>query len=829
MRLFKKLIWFGVFVTLFGALAGALTIWALYSLYEPDLPDVEILKEVQLQQPLRIYSQDDRLIASIGEARRTPTEFADIPQLVTSAFIAAEDARFYEHPGVDYQGIMRAGWQVLRSGGEYGSGGSTITMQLARNFFLSPEVRIERKLKEIMLSLRIEHALSKEEILALYLNKIFFGHRAYGVAAAAEVYYGKTLDELTLAEAAMIAGLPKAPSDLNPVQNPKRAVERRNYVLARMLEEQFIDQEEFEQASNAEDFAFVHDPPVELEADYVAEMVRREAEQMLGPEAITAGYRVYTTLHSPLQEAANDSVRRELINYDRRHGYRGAEAHLELPADDSSDARRALLNGFWPIAGHLPALVVDSDGERAELLLSDGQLTELGIDQVKWARRYISENQRGPTPKKVSDVLKPGDVVRVARNDEGGFELSQLPSVQGAVVAIDPEDGAVRALVGGFSFAQSKFNRAVQSNRQPGSSFKPFVYSAALEQGFTPASIVNDAPLVYVDPWLDKVWRPQNDNEKFYGPMRLREAMVLSRNLVSIRVLEAIGINFARDYVLRFGFDPAGVEPNLSMALGTASAPPIAMARGYAVFANGGFLVTPYVITRIEGPTGEVVFTAAPPLACRDCPERLASDLLGLPDQEDPALSTAQTAAVADPVAATVIDGAADGVTVADEHTPVLAKRVIDARNAFLITSMMRDVIKRGTGRGALVLGRNDLAGKTGTTNEHRDAWFSGFNEHLVTTAWVGFDQFTSLGNGEFGAKAALPIWIGLMGKALDGVEESRLLPPPGITTARVSKESGLLTWPGDPVAMLEYLREEDLERLGNASRQNASSTYEIF
>ena len=817
--------WIGVFVTLFGALAGAISVWVLYRLYEPDLPDVEILKEVQLQQPLRIYSLDDRLIASIGEARRNPTPFENIPEQVAQAFIAAEDARFYEHPGVDYQGILRAGWQVLRSGGEYGSGGSTITMQLARNFFLSPERRIERKLKEIMLSLRIEHALSKQEILALYLNKIFFGHRAYGVSAAAEVYYGKTLEELTLAESAMIAGLPKAPSDLNPVQNPARAVERRNYVLARMLEEGFIDQAAFEEATSAADYAFVHDPPVELEADYVAEMVRREAEQRLGPEAITAGYRVYTTVQAPLQEAANTAVRKELIAYDRRHGFRGPEAHLELPADDSSDARRALLNGFWAIAGHLPALVVASSDERGELLLSDGQLVELGVEEVSWARRYISENQRGPTPRKVSDVLKPGDVVRVARNEEGGFELSQLPAVQGAVVSIDPEDGAVRALVGGFSFAQSKFNRAVQSNRQPGSSFKPFVYSAALEQGFTPATIVNDAPLVYVDPWLDKVWRPQNDNEKFYGPMRLREAMVLSRNLVSIRVLEAIGIPFAREYALRFGFEPDAIPPNLSMALGTASAPPIAMARGYAVFANGGFLVTPHVISRIEGPDGEVVYAATPALACKECPERIASDLLGLPEPPS-ADSTAQTAPAEDPEPAQLLDPSQQPI---DEHSPVLAKRVIDARNAFLITSMMRDVIKRGTGRGAMVLGRNDLAGKTGTTNEHRDAWFSGFNDHLVTTAWVGFDQFTSLGNGEFGAKAALPIWVGFMGKALDGVPESRLLPPPGITTARVSKESGLLTWPGDPVAMLEYLREEDLERLGNASRQSASATYEIF
>lgn len=821
MRLIKKLLRYALVLTLLGALAAGGALWWVYHTYGPELPDVAMLREVQLQQPLRIYSADGRLMASIGEARRSPVRYEDMPEQVLQAFIAVEDARFFEHPGVDYQGILRAGWQILRSGGEFGSGGSTITMQVARNFFLSPERRIERKIKEIMLAIRIEQALSKEEILELYVNKIFLGHRAYGVAAAAQVYYGKTLDELTLAEAALIAGLPKAPSDLNPVQNPTRAIERRNYVLARMLEVGFIDPPAFEEAAAAPDFAFVHDPPVELEADYAAEMVRQEAEAMLGPEATTAGYRIHTTLIAPLQEAANQSVRQGLDEYDQRHGYRGPEAHFEIPAGADPKAVGERLNGFWTVAGLIPAIVVSSAEDRAELQLSDGQLAELDLEAVRWARTYINENQRGPTPKRVDAVLKPGDVVRIRRIDDGGFALAQIPAAQGALISIDPEDGALRALVGGYSYGRSKFNRAVQSARNPGSSFKPFVYSAALDQGFTPATIVNDAPLVYVDPWLDKVWKPQNDNSKFYGPMRLREAMVLSRNLVSIRVLEAVGIDVARRYIMRFGFTADALPPNLSLALGTASAAPLQMARGYATFANGGFLVQPYLIERIEDSQGNIVYQAAPPRACRLCSERLALDLAQAQSETmESAASTATTAALPDTAAAAATEGADAG--------PKLAPRAIDERNAFLISSMLRDVVKRGTGRAALALGRSDLAGKTGTTNEYRDAWFSGFNDHLVTTAWVGFDDFTSLGNGEFGAKAALPVWMGYMGKALDGVPEQRLVQPPGITTARVSKETGQLTWPGDPVAMLEFFRVEDLDRLGEA-RQNASSTYEIF
>lgn len=822
MRVLKKLLRYLLVLTLLGALVVSLGLWWVYHTYSPQLPDVEVLRQVQLQQPLRIYAADGKLIASIGEARRSPATYAEMPEQLLQAFIAVEDARFYKHPGVDYQGIMRAGWEILRSGGEFGSGGSTITMQLARNFFLTPERRIERKIKEILLAIRIEQALNKEQILELYLNKIFLGHRAYGVAAAAEVYYGKTLHELTLAEAAMIAGLPKAPSDLNPVQNPDRARDRRNYVLARMLEEGFIDTVAFQQAVAAADFAFVHDPPVELEADYVAEMVRQEAEALLGPEATTAGYRVYTTVLSKLQEAANQSVRNGLNEYDLRHGYRGPEAHFELPADGQPRAQAELLSGFWPVAGLVPGLVLASDAERAELQLVDGQLAELELAGVQWARAYINENQRGPTPKRVDAVLKPGDVVRVRRADEGGFVLSQIPAAQAALVSIDPEDGAIRALVGGYSFARSKFNRAVQSARQPGSSFKPFVYSAALDQGFTPASIVNDAPLVYVDPWLDKVWRPRNDNSKFYGPMRLREAMVLSRNLVSIRVLEAVGIDVTRRFIMRFGFPADTLPPNLSMALGTASAPPLAMARGYAVFANGGFLVEPHLIARIEDSQGRVVHATNALRACRNCPERLALELNATDaDDASPDGSTAETAALA------IAEPTAD--LVKDQTAIRLAPRAIDERNAFLISSMLRDVVKRGTGRAAMALGREDLAGKTGTTNEYRDAWFSGFNDHLVTTAWVGFDAFTPLGNGEFGAKAALPVWMGYMAVALDGVPQTKLVQPPGITTARVSKETGQLTWPGDPVAMLEYFRVEDLDRLGAAARQNASATYEIF
>lgn len=791
---------------LVGIVLGAVGLYVVYRHYAPQLPDVAVLRDVRFQVPLKVYSRDGKLLANFGEARRFPVRIEDVPPLVKNAFIATEDERFYEHPGVDYQSMVRVGWEFIRAGGEFGTGGSTITMQLARNFFLTPEVKIERKLKEILLALKIEREITKDEILGLYLNKIFLGNRAYGVAAAAQVYYGKALSELSLPEAAMIAGLPKAPSDLNPIQNPTRALERRSYVLTRMREAGFISAEEFAQANAEPDLAKMHELPIELEAPYVAEMARLDAERILGAEeALTGGYSVYTTVDSRLQVAANDALRAALIDYEERHGYRGPEASIAQGTPET-DAL-ATLRGLTAPGGLIAALVLSTTPEKAELKFADGTTGELAFEQVKWARRWISSNQRGPAPTNLTSVLKAGDVIRVRQlPDDGGWRLTQLPTVQGALVGLDPEDGSIRALIGGYSFGRSKFNRATQSERQPGSSFKPFVYSAAFEKGFTAASIVNDAPIVFDIPGVEKAWRPQNDNETFSGPIRLREAMVRSKNLVSIRILDAIGVNYAREFITKFGFRPASLPPNLSIALGTSSAPPLTMARGYAVFANGGFLVEPHLIDRIDDANGVASYTADPPRACAECPERIAQEF------------------ALEPIAAQATN--ADGTP----QTVKLAPRAIDARNSYLVTSLLLDVVKRGTGRKALELGRNDLAGKTGTTNEHRDAWFSGFNHSMVATAWMGFDDFSSLGEGEFAAKTALPMWIRFMGEALRDVPDVPPIMPTGITTARINKGSGLLTNASDANAMMEIFRVEDMERLARGNTGSGKQDpYEVF
>lgn len=814
-RWVRWLRWLGA-ATVVCALLGALTVYLVYRHYAPELPEVASLRDVRFQVPLRVLSRDGKLIASFGEARRFPAAIDQVPDILKQAFIATEDERFYQHPGVDWQGMARVGWEFVRQGGEFGSGGSTITMQLARNFFLSPERRIERKIKEMMLAFKIESALSKDEILGLYLNKIFLGNRAYGVAAAAQVYYGKTLAELSLAEAAMIAGLPKAPSELNPIQNPQRALERRNYVLSRMREVGYIDAEAFAAAVATPETATIHEVPIELEAPYVAEMARLEAERILGKEeALTGGYAVYTTVDSTLQLAANDALRASLVEYEERHGYRGPEAHVALQGATPDSVALSVLQGLSPSGGLLPALVLEVGSENAALQMLDGSSASLEWKEAQWARRYVSANERGPTPRSLGDVLKPGDIIRVRPLDDGRWRLAQIPVVQGSLVALDPDNGSIRALIGGFSFARSKFNRATQSERQPGSSFKPFVYSAAFEKGFTAASIVNDAPIVYEIPGVEKAWRPQNDNETFSGPIRLREAMVRSKNLVSIRVLDAIGVAYARNYIQRFGFDPARLPENLSMALGTASAPPLTMARGYAAFANGGFLVSPFLIDKIDDYQGQTSYVANPPRACAECPERIAQEFsLETPVAVPPTTEAGVTAPEATP---------------SPPAGPNLAPRIIDSRNAYLVTSLLMDVVKRGTGRKAMELGRNDLAGKTGTTNEHRDAWFSGFNQSLVATAWMGFDDFSSLGEGEFAAKTALPMWIRFMGVALQDQEQRLPAMPTGITTARINAGSGLLTSANDPDAMMEIFRVEDLEKLGRAASSNRQDPYEVF
>lgn len=787
-RLSSALRVLGVFLLVFGLLAciGAA---GLYWYLAPKLPPIDSLKDVQLQEPLRIYTSDGRLIAEFGEKRRTPLEFEQIPDLMVKAVLAAEDERYYQHPGVDWQGLLRAVVHLVRTG-EKGPGGSTITMQVARNFFLGREKTYVRKINEILLALKIEDELSKDDILELYFNKIFLGHRAYGVEAAALVYYGKQLDDLTIPQIAMIAGLPKAPSRFNPIVNPERAKTRRDYVLGRMRELDAITEDEYLTAVATPVTAQLHALAVEVEAPYVAEMVRAFAEELLGDAAYTEGYRVYTTIDSRLQVAANQALRKNLLAYDQRHGFRAPEFHVDLDAPEVS--LDAVLADIPSTAGLLPAVVIGVDEKVVTAYAKIFGEIQIPWEGLEWARKYIDENRRGPELESAHEVLERGDVVRVQLEEEG-WRLVQVPALDGALVALAPADGAILSLTGGFDFYRSKFNRATQAERQPGSSFKPFIYSAAVEYGFTAASIINDAPVVFDDPGLEAVWRPENYSGKFFGPTRLRVALFKSRNLVSIRLLRAIGIDYTIEYLRRFGLDVDRIPHDLSLALGSGSVTPLEMATGYAVLANGGFMVKPYFVDRIEGSDGSLWYEADPLRVCRDC-------------EDD---GVVESAFVDDPDLDEVMlyDDGLDQL----QHAP----RVLDPQNVWIMNSLMRDVIKRGTGRRALRLRRGDLAGKTGTTNDQQDAWFSGFNQKIVTTAWVGFDQLGPLGRRETGAGAALPMWIDFMRVALDGVPEEPLAQPDGLVTVRIDPTSGLRASASQPGAVFETFRSDHVPRQG--------------
>ena len=820
-RLFFRLARYALYLGLSGVLLGALGLGVAYWLISPRLPSAETLRDVQLQVPLKVFSADGKLMATFGETRRIPIHMSDVPDRLKYAVLSAEDADFYSHSGIDIGGILRAVWLVATTGSKHVAGGSTITQQVARQFFLSSEVTYTRKLSEIFLAFRIESALSKDEILELYLNKSFFGNRAYGIAAAAEFYYGKTLDQLTQAESAMLASLPKFPSTGNPINNLPRAMLRRAYVLGRMLSLGHIDQALYDQAMAEPDQSFAHEPPIEIEASYVAELVRQEAIERLGNDALNNGFVIHTTIDSADQEAANQALRDALIDYDVRHGYRGAEAHVDIPAGAQTADLARLLDGYRAVNGLVPGIVSHVEAEEALIQLADGQAVALDLKAVEWARPYVDDSRRGSTPKRVDEVFKAGDIVRVRRDDEGTWKLAQIPAVQGALVGLEPEDGAIRSMIGGFNFSRSKFNRATQSSRSAGSSFKPFIYSAAFDHGFTPASVINDAPLVFPDVSRPNgLWTPSNDDGKFDGPMRLREALVKSKNLVSVRLLDAIGVHYAHEYVGRFGFSAQQVPENLSMALGTAAVSPLAMARGYAVIANGGFLVDPYFITSIDDRDGKTIYRANPLRACNDCPQRL---------QEEARLAATATSELVSSGFTEIPAAQADSGTTSVTDPPRLAPRVIDARNAFLVTSLMRDVVRRGTGSGAMVLKRNDLAGKTGTTNDYRDAWFSGFNARIVATAWVGFDDFSTLGSREFGSKSALPIWIGFMRAALRDMPEQPFDMPPGITTARVDRDSGLLAPAGDPDSLIEFFKTEDVNQLATRPDQQSEEQREAY
>ncbi|AHX11879.1 penicillin-binding protein [Dyella jiangningensis] len=835
MQILKRLLRWILILAFTGLLLGVAAIGVAYWLISPRLPSVAVLKDYHMQVPLRVLSADGKLIASFGETRRIPVSIGEVPERLKHAVLAAEDASFYQHPGVDWHGIARAGWHVVVSGGDKGPGGSTITQQVARNFFLSPEKLYSRKLTEIFIALRMESELTKDQILELYLNKMFLGHRSYGVAAAASYYYGKTLDQLSVAECATLASTFQLPSVVNPLNSPKRMIARRNWVLGQMLENHYISKGEYEQAIAEANNASPHEPPIEVDAPYLAEMVRLQALDRLGNDALTEGYVVKTTVLSTRQQAAVDAVRSGLVEYDHRHGWRGPEAHQELAADASNEDLEHALAGFTDISGMQPGIVTGVASGETSIYLASRETVKLGAEQMAWAR-----------PKSGTSLLKRGDIVRVARDEKGNWQLTQIPAAQAALVSVNPEDGSLQALVGGFNFLRSKFNRAVMAARQPGSSFKPFIYSAAFERGFTPASIVNDAPLALPDPSRPGgLWTPSNDDDKFDGPIRLREALVQSKNLVSVRLLDAIGVRYARDYVTRFGFSLDSLPSNLSMALGTASVSPMSMARGYAVFANGGYLVTPYFISEIDDRDGKPVYVANPARACRNCAERLLDTRAPGPPPPagsvaGPANAVAATAGGAGaPATSGSVAGVGDAVLPADAHgdvahAPVLAPQVIDVRNDYLITSLMQDVVKRGTGAAAMALGRDDLAGKTGSTNEHRDAWFSGFNGGLVATVWVGFDDFSSLGKGEFGAKAALPIWMSYMGSALKDQPSTVLPMPPGISTVQIDRYSGLPAGAGDPNAMSEIFKVEDVDRLRNQANQQQEDqdqqhAYDIF
>jgi len=829
-KLFRR---FMIFV-LISSLLGVTAIGITYLVLEPDLPDVETLRDIQLQVPLRVFSEDGKLLGIFGEKRRIPVTVEEMPDHLKQAFLAGEDARFYEHPGLDYQGITRAVWSLLTTG-EKSIGGSTITQQLARNFFLSSEKTWTRKIKEAFLALKIERQLEKDEILELYLNKIFLGYRAYGVGAAAEVYYGKSTNQLSLAQCAMIAALPKAPSRINPITSPERALERRNYVLNRMLELGYIDESQAKSALQEPDRAYYHGAIAEISAPYVAEMVRVLALEVLGPSAYTGGYMVTTTIDSRLQTAANLAVSNGLEEYDQRHGFRGPEAHVDLAGKASRADRDEILLPHRAVSGLEPGVVIETEDELALVYLRNGQTIALSLEDMTWAAPFINRDRKGKAPKATEDIMVPGDIIRARLHNDGRWKLGQLPEVESALVSLDPLSGDIKALVGGYDFARSKYNRIIQGRRQPGSSFKPFIYSAALEKGFTVASLVNDAPIVFEDAELERTWKPQNFSEKFYGPTRLREAMVNSRNLVSIRLLRNIGVEYARKYAERFGFERSEMPANLSMALGSASLTPISMARAYAVFANGGYLVTPQFLRTITDAEGRVVYETLPSLICDDCKrENPAPEQLELvPEKAEPEFRPLEIASETDQV-----EVMRTGSGERAERLPAgenYAERTISPQNAYLVRSMMMDVVRRGTGVRAMQLGRKDLAGKTGTTNEQRDAWFSGYNDHLVTSVWVGFDNHEPLGRNEVGGRAALPVWMEYMAVALEGMEDKPPVMPEGLSQAKIDPKTGLLARLDNDTAIMEIFqagRLPPMEEPGQGDDQDDAleeNPYEIY
>tara|TARA_B100000676_G_scaffold178831_1_gene175641 strand:- start:5297 stop:7744 length:2448 start_codon:yes stop_codon:yes gene_type:complete len=780
-----------------------------YSQIIKGLPDVESLKQVQLQTPLRVYSSDEKLMAEFGKKRRKPVALTDVPKLFTAAFIAAEDASFFSHSGVDWMAMGRAAIQYLKTG-EKRQGGSTITMQVARNFFLSSEKTFVRKFRELVLASIIEQKLSKNEILELYLNKIFLGHRAYGIGAAAQVYYGKDIADLDLAQMAMIAGLPKAPSRMNPITNPQAAKKRRLYVLNRMKTLGYISRKEFDVATTSAVTAKWHGYSSEVSAPYVAEMVREFMVKSFGEKSYEEGFEVITTIKSNLQKKAQNSLQRGLIEYDRRHGYRGAEGAVVIGdhAVISESVLAESLRPFAKVGGLVPGVVTSVEDKKLLVWVQDHGEVLLSEDSLQEARPYQTADARGPVPDSFYGIFSEGQIIRVSKKNvpqeeitllaSGEWQLSQLPAVEGALVSLNPKNGAILSLVGGLDFKKSKFNRVTQAKRQVGSTFKPFLYSAALEKGYTAASIINDAPIVFKTKNALGTWRPENFSGKFYGPTRLRQALTRSQNMVSVRLLDSIGIDYVIDYVSRFGIETNQVPRDLSLALGSGEMTPLEVAAGYSVFANGGFAVNPYFVQVVKNRDGEVVYEASPETVCDIC------DSVVLDDEGEPA--------------------DLESLMAMKELPPdSIAKRVITGENSWLISSMLRDVIKLGTGRRAKVIGKKDLSGKTGTTNEQRDAWFSGYSSQVATTVWVGFDKVAPLGRRETGAKAALPIWVSFMTGALANLEDNVPERPNGLVVVRIDRKSGKLSSVGNPSSVFEVFREPNVPTRERGSDYSSS------
>ena len=819
-----------VFILIFGT-------FILYLNLRDELPDIESLKDVQWQTPMKIYSIDGSLISQFGEKKRQPLTFEQIPQQLIDALLATEDDRFYFHFGVDPIGMARAVWGQVT--GNSRGGASTITMQVARNFFLTREQTYIRKIREIFLSFHIESLLTKNEILTLYVNKIPLGHRSFGFGAAAQVYYGKEIDQLNLAQIAVLAGLPKAPSTYNPIRSAERATLRRTTVLQRMLVSGYITESEYQQAKVAPITGKRHGAKIELNAPYIAEMAHQKVLELYGKEqAYAGGFKVFTTVTNKLQQAAHSAVTTNLLRYDQRHGYRGAVDSLR-PIDEfdelndltrSQDNKNDELNSSnSPLTTQeiekaisntnyyqmlVPAVVTQVDEKSVNITLRNQEEAVISWAGMAWARPYINDQKQGKVPKVASDIFRYGDVILVNKTSTGEYRLSQLPTASAAIVSISPDNGAIKAAVGGFSFKQSQFNRVTQAKRQVGSNIKPFLYSAALENGYTLASLINDAPINQWDKSSGVVWRPKNSPEIYVGPIRMRLALAQSKNVVAVRLLKSIGIDKTRDHLSSFGFSPDELPRNESLALGSASLTPLEVVTGFATFANGGFLIEPYLIERIENSAGDIIYQANPEWACEPCSTspKLYEDPQDISVYNDENISN---------------DLLDDQMLTPQK---VSAPRAISAQNAFLITQALNSAIWgadwsvdngwQGTGWRARALKRRDMGGKTGTTNEAKDAWFSGFTRRLVTTSWIGFDDPSrnlgktvynnNLGRNqitgkEFGAKSAQPAWISFMEVALPDIAIETFETPAEIVSVRIDKATGKLTTKTDKTSLFEY------------------------